>query len=136
MPCLQHYASTPPLNIDTGRLCLHSAGTACLVTGDTACLQRSAGNMDENAVGEKIAGLKRELGFWDKYLANGFVAGDSFTIADCAAAPYFLIAERYCVVQQNWDVCGGDRSKRHAVRCAGLGPSSLSSPTSRSMWPL
>eukprot|EP00891_Asterochloris_glomerata_P000644 jgi/Astpho2/644/Aster-04484 len=57
--------------------------------------RRSAGNMDENAVGEKIAGLKRELGFWDKYLANGFVAGDSFTIADCAAAPYFLIAERF-----------------------------------------
>ena len=50
-------------------------------------------------MGEKIAGLKRELGFWNKYLANGFVAGDSFTIADCAAGPFLLMAERCCVVQ-------------------------------------
>eukprot|EP00891_Asterochloris_glomerata_P000643 jgi/Astpho2/643/Aster-04483 len=35
--------------------------------------KQSAGNTDESAVGEKIAGLKRELGFWNKYLANGFV---------------------------------------------------------------
>ena len=93
MLCLRHSASTPLIN-DARRLCLHLIGTACPLTGVTLCLQRSAGNMDENAVGEKIAGLKRELGFWDKYLANGFVAGDSFTIADCAAGPYFLIAER------------------------------------------
>ena len=98
MLCLQHSASTPLLITAAGRLCLHTTCTACPLTGDTLYLQRSAGNMDENAVGEKIAGLKRELGFWDKYLAKGFVAGDSFTIADCAAAPYFLIAERCCVV--------------------------------------
>ena len=87
-------------------------------------------------MGEKIAGLKRELGFWDKYLADGFVAGDTFTIADCAAGPFLLIAERCCAVQRRLDVCGGDRSEQHAVRCAGLGPSFLSSPTSRSTWPL
>ena len=62
-----------PLKTDTRRLCLHLARTACPVTRDTLCLQQSAGNTDESAVGEKIAGLKRELGFWNKYLANGFV---------------------------------------------------------------
>ncbi|XP_041360809.1 glutathione S-transferase A-like [Gigantopelta aegis] len=62
--------------------------------------------IDENLLKEKYEACRKEMTVWDEKLkkggANAFIAGTSFTMADCTLYPYLAIAKRLGLKMEKW----------------------------------
>jgi glutathione S-transferase len=70
---------------------LYVQGPMQKIVGDRL---RPAGKKDPHGVEEAKAQLKTTLGMIDKNIGKAWAMGDTFTLADCAAAPALFYADR------------------------------------------
>ncbi|XP_041361182.1 glutathione S-transferase A-like [Gigantopelta aegis] len=67
--------------------------------------------IDENQLQVRYTACRKEMGIWDTKLEKGgpnaYIAGNSFTMADCVAFPYLAIAKRLGMKLQKWPAIDG-----------------------------